>query len=155
MTLQSRFQKVFVLNNSNNIISLLHARDSIISIITGMVKISSKEIEKNLIGKIELISNEMITNIHKYENGDRFAVGINNENNMLYIYFLIKGEGLELEKINKHIDYLKTRNLEESINLNGMGYYTCIQNSDYFTIDNFEGDPRFLKEIVFGFRIES
>lgn len=142
------------MNQSNQIESLLEAKDNIITIIKSMVKMSSKEIEDRLLGKVELVSNEMLTNIQKYEKTNRFAVGINFANNMIYLYFLVIGDGMNPDEIKNNITRISKIDLKKEIILNGMGFYNCYKNSDHFAINKIDADDCFKKEIVFGFVVD-
>ena len=151
---EHKFQKMFIMEQNNELISMLDAKHSIISIVKNMIKISATDTKDHLMGKVELITNEMLTNIQKYENNNKFAIGVNIINNTIFLYFLIKGKGLDYRMIIDRYKMLSSMDLENEIILNGLGFYNCIRNSDYFIITDIDNSKNFTKEIRFGFTLK-
>lgn len=133
-----------------------HTKENILNIVDSMLKLTmpEKEAHEDLLPKISIIVNEVLTNIFKYEEKPIFKIIFKIEGYHLIFSVLINGKTLDINKIFKHIKFLSEQEKKDDLLfLNGLGLYNCYKISDNFEIKKIKDDSYFEREISCHFNL--
>ena len=135
-------------------LSVVPVKAHIMGVLTTMLRDYSKD--KTLYSRIYTICTEVVSNIAIHETCGKFEMSVESTKEMLYLSFMIEGEGLTEEKVLSQVELIeKTPKIERALLDMGMGMYACVTRSDYFSIKDYtsEKHKELKKKIIFGFKI--
>lgn len=117
-------------------------------------------VKDRIVGKVMVITSEIITNLYKYESSLHFLLGVNFENGELTVHYRFPGKTLDIQKVYKRIEEVEeiykdpVKSTSMDFLLGGeRGFYYIKSSSDSFKI--LEIDSRdFKREIIVTFSVD-